>query len=67
MVNPPEEIHLTLTQKSTLIDRMAWRPFFISMCQFGDICIRVIKTLFKEQRAFLIFNNSTDNSVSFER
>lgn len=56
-----------LTQKSALIDRMAQSPSFISMCQFGDICLRVIKTLFKERRAFLIFNNSVDNSVSFER
>lgn len=56
-----------LTQKSALIDRMAQSPSFISMCQFGDICLRVIKTLLKERRAFLIFNNSADNSVSFER
>lgn len=39
----------------------------MSLCQFGDICLRKIKILFKEQRAFLIFNKSTDNSVSFER
>lgn len=56
-----------LTQKFALIGRMAQSPSFISMCQFGDICLRVIKTLFKERRAFLIFNNSADNSVSFER
>lgn len=58
-----------LTQKCTLIFRIAQSPFSISICKykFGDICLRVIKTLFKQQRAFLIFNNSADYEVSFER
>lgn len=29
-----------LTQKSALIDKMAQSPSFISMCQFGDICLK---------------------------
>lgn len=45
------------TQESALIDRMAESPSFISMCQFGDICLRVIKSLFKERKDFLIINN----------
>lgn len=56
-----------LTQKCALIDRMAQSPSFIRMCQFGDVCLRVIKTLSKKRRAFLFFNNSADNTVSFER
>lgn len=38
-------------------------PFFAC----GNVFLRVIKTLFKEQRAFLILNNSADYSVSFEK
>lgn len=42
-----------LTQKPALIDRMAQSPFFIIMCQFGDICLSMIKTYSTSKGLFL--------------